>query len=199
MNSIREIRKNMGITIRELSNLTEIDESYLSKIERGEANVTEAKLRRIAEALNTPVSALLGEPPARAIAKDNEFDYFIDDDRLTAIVERCLFKQGFYHARPVMYMAKMQSSQSTKWHEYLTRLILLGSNGHCELCGAEAPCLDENKRPYLLTHVVDPNNTTIDPVKNMVALCPNCSAKLASNPSEEDLETIRKAASSHTF
>lgn len=184
MNAIREIRKNRKITIRELSKLTGIDESHLSKIERGEANVSEAKLRNIAKALNTSVSALLAEVP---------IDYMIISPTGGAfILETKQLKEQDNIQNYLSYVKKFRT-------DYLARLILLGSKGHCELCGAEAPCLDENKRPYLLTHVVDPNNTTLDPVQNMVALCPNCNAKLASNPSEEDLETIRKAASSHTF
>jgi amino-acid N-acetyltransferase len=51
-NSIRLRRKSLKITLQTLANLAGADAGNLSRIERGEMGVNEARLRKIAEALN---------------------------------------------------------------------------------------------------------------------------------------------------
>lgn len=54
-------RKKLGITQDELAGLAEIDRSFLSEIENGHKNPSITTLVKIAEALDTKVSALLEE------------------------------------------------------------------------------------------------------------------------------------------
>lgn len=60
---VRALRVSRGLTLDELASVTHISKSHLSRFERGEKTVSVAALMRIAKALNTSVSALLGEKP----------------------------------------------------------------------------------------------------------------------------------------
>jgi len=58
-NKIREIRKVKGISQERLAELSEIDRSYMGRIERGEMNVSLTKVYQISEALEVPPASLL--------------------------------------------------------------------------------------------------------------------------------------------
>ena len=58
---IRTLRRAKNITQKELANATGIDQSYISKLERGEVTGTPENLLRIARALGVIVSDLLGD------------------------------------------------------------------------------------------------------------------------------------------
>lgn len=58
-NKIREIRKDKGISQERLAELSEIDRSYMGRIERGEMNVTITKVYQISIALNIDPSELI--------------------------------------------------------------------------------------------------------------------------------------------
>jgi len=58
-NKIREIRKDKGISQEGLAELSEIDRSYMGRIERGEMNITITKIYQISKALNVPPASLL--------------------------------------------------------------------------------------------------------------------------------------------
>lgn len=53
-------RKHRGMTLRELSERTSLSVSYLSEIEGGRKSGSAEALRRIAEALDTTMDALVG-------------------------------------------------------------------------------------------------------------------------------------------
>ncbi|MCR4650382.1 MAG: hypothetical protein K5662_01370 [Lachnospiraceae bacterium] len=73
------------------------------------------------------------------------------------------------------------------------------AGGHCELCQKEAPFFNKNGRPYLEIHRISSSYVGNEPEKNLIALCPNCNARIAINPSEADLNKMRKIASEHTI
>lgn len=58
-NAVRRERKLKGLSQEALANLANIDRSYMGHIERGEKNVTLAKIYQLADALDIPVSKLL--------------------------------------------------------------------------------------------------------------------------------------------
>lgn len=82
---------------------------------------------------------------------------------------------------------------------YLKRMVLLGANGHCELCQQEAPFKDKEGRPYLIVHVIERDYTGNEPEKNLVALCPNCNAKLTMLGNPEDISALKEIASHHIY
>ncbi|WIF94456.1 helix-turn-helix domain-containing protein [Caminicella sporogenes] len=58
---IRKLRKERGLSLKELSKKTDISISFLSDIENGRSNPSLERLKDIARGLNTTVSYLLGE------------------------------------------------------------------------------------------------------------------------------------------
>jgi len=56
---LRAKRKVLGISQEKLALLTEIDRSYVGRIERGEVNITLEKLYQFAEVLHCDVRELL--------------------------------------------------------------------------------------------------------------------------------------------
>lgn len=60
-NNIRKLRKSQKMTLQQLAALTDYDAGNLSRIERGELGVSEAMLRKIAQALSTTPAQLFEE------------------------------------------------------------------------------------------------------------------------------------------
>lgn len=59
---IQEIRKNKGISQYKLAYLTKsLNQSQVSKIEKGYRKITETDLREISEALKVPISDLIDQ------------------------------------------------------------------------------------------------------------------------------------------
>ncbi|WP_427340509.1 helix-turn-helix domain-containing protein [Caloranaerobacter sp. DY30410] len=58
---IKKLRKERGLSLKELSKKTDISISFLSDIENGRSNPSLERLKDIARGLNTTVSYLLGE------------------------------------------------------------------------------------------------------------------------------------------
>jgi len=58
--TIRTMRKATGLSQEALADAAEIDRSHMGKIERGERNVSVLNLIKIADALGTRASNLLG-------------------------------------------------------------------------------------------------------------------------------------------
>ena len=67
LESLRRIRRDKGITLKALGELTELSANYLSQIERGQANPSIATLKRITDALGVSFMSLVengnGGPP----------------------------------------------------------------------------------------------------------------------------------------
>ncbi|WP_150284126.1 helix-turn-helix domain-containing protein [Rummeliibacillus sp. TYF-LIM-RU47] len=57
-NKIRKTRTQQGLTLEELAEKTELNFSYLGKIERGEKNITLLTLEKLVNTLNIPPSSL---------------------------------------------------------------------------------------------------------------------------------------------
>ena len=57
--AIRSIRLERGLSQEALADAAGIDRSHMGKIERGERNVSVLNVARVADALNTSVSALM--------------------------------------------------------------------------------------------------------------------------------------------
>lgn len=55
--TLKKLRKEQKLTLKELADRTEVSISFLSQVERGKSSVTLESLRKIADALNVPPSA----------------------------------------------------------------------------------------------------------------------------------------------
>lgn len=56
--SVRQLREDRGMALRELAEKADVSSSFVSQVERGVANPSVASLRRIADALGTSIGAL---------------------------------------------------------------------------------------------------------------------------------------------
>ncbi len=59
--SMRELRKAATLSQRQLAALTGIDQSAISRIERGQRDVTVRQIKTIAKALKVPASVLIDD------------------------------------------------------------------------------------------------------------------------------------------
>ena len=67
---LREVRRQRGITLKQVAEAVGVTESFVSQVERGTANPSVATLRRMAEALGETVASLFvgAEPRLQALA-----------------------------------------------------------------------------------------------------------------------------------
>ena len=66
------------------------------------------------------------------------------------------------------------------------------ANGHCQLCGAAAPFIDQNGDPFLECHHIDwLSKGGMDSVDNCVALCPNCHRKMHILNDPNDIKLLK--------
>lgn len=64
--ALRQLRREKGVTMSELSRLSGVSRTYISELESGKANdPSVAVLTSLAEALGVPPSRMLGEPEER--------------------------------------------------------------------------------------------------------------------------------------
>ncbi|MEU1778165.1 MULTISPECIES: helix-turn-helix domain-containing protein [Streptomyces] len=59
--AIRAIRAAQHLSLRTLASQTDRDRGHLSRLERGQAGASEETIRRIAQALGVPLSAITHE------------------------------------------------------------------------------------------------------------------------------------------
>lgn len=95
-NRIREHRLKRGLTLAELSDRTNIDAAYISKMELGDRRETLVHLRAIARQLGVTVGDLLN-------SEDNP-DSLSDDER--AVVDTMRLDPGFAHSANALAEAR---------------------------------------------------------------------------------------------
>ena len=74
---------------------------------------------------------------------------------------------------------------------YVREYTLRRAEGICQLCGAEAPFIKHDGKPYLeCHHVIWLSKGGADTIYNTVALCPNCHRKMHYLNEEKDVELL---------
>jgi 5-methylcytosine-specific restriction endonuclease McrA len=92
-----------------------------------------------------------------------------------------------------------QHGEDTKSNEELNknkRITLAEVHGICELCSTPAPFKDKSGNPYLLATMIIPSvygGTNM--LNNLVALCPNCAAKMDIRADDTDIAYLRNKKS----
>jgi transcriptional regulator with XRE-family HTH domain len=71
---LKRIRKERGLSLREVARRTDLTASFLSQVEHGTSNVSIDSLRRIAEALDVPMMHFLEEPQVDIENLDDHLD-----------------------------------------------------------------------------------------------------------------------------
>lgn len=62
---IKEIRKQKGMTLKDLSEKTNLSISFLSQMERGKSAITMVSLKKIADVMGLPMKELFSEPDVK--------------------------------------------------------------------------------------------------------------------------------------
>ncbi len=79
-----------------------------------------------------------------------------------------------------------------KRNHYVTQFARRKAKGTCQLCEETAPFNDREGRPYLETHhIVWLSAGGDDSAENVVALCPNCHAKMHILNVDSDIEKLK--------
>lgn len=72
---LRKRRKENGVSLRELAEMTGVTASFLSQVEHGKANLSLNSLQRLSEALAVPLLYFLADPPPPSSAPLDEASY----------------------------------------------------------------------------------------------------------------------------
>ncbi len=74
---VRQLRRSMGITLKQLATDSTLSLSYLSNYENGKVNITINSLRKIAEALGISVADLITDDPPKDITLIRKEDRYV--------------------------------------------------------------------------------------------------------------------------
>jgi hypothetical protein len=112
-------------------------------------------------------------------------------------IESILLKHGIILSSHIP--EQTQHGEDTKSNEELNknkRITLAEAHGICELCSTPAPFKDKSGNPYLLATMIIPSvygGTNM--LNNLVALCPNCAAKMDIRADDTDIAYLRNKKS----
>ncbi len=81
---IKDRRQELSLSLRDLAALTDLSATFLSKLERGQANPTLASARRIANALKVPLPRLLADSAENSlvVTKDSRRQMVFPDSHV---------------------------------------------------------------------------------------------------------------------
>jgi transcriptional regulator with XRE-family HTH domain len=86
---MRKRRKELGLTLEKLAELTDMSPNYLGSVERGTVDPSHSTIRAIARGLDLAPGALVSEPPVLSSAA-LEFCRGFDHDLSREMAEICL-------------------------------------------------------------------------------------------------------------
>ncbi|MHC1722855.1 MAG: HNH endonuclease [Aminipila sp.] len=90
-----------------------------------------------------------------------------------------------------VFQPRKRISNDYERDETISAAVKKRADGKCDLCGIDAPFLDEYDQPFLEEHHVDwLMNGGADSIENAVALCPNCHRKIHIRNDETDVEKL---------
>lgn len=182
---LRQIRKERALTQKELAKLLGVKPSVISRYETGSLTPSAKRLEELSNILNVDFEILFSglEKPILV-----ECEKHSNPDQMAINIIKT--KQKYHVALEKAHNEKVL---------LLERLVRLAANGKCELCGQPAPFLDQAGLPFLEVCLVDTEPKELLTVRNLIALCPNCSCKIHIRRDPEDLERIKEIALSHNF
>lgn len=95
-NRVRELRARRGMTRKILARDSRVSERYLAQLESGEGNISILLLRQIAQALDTPLEAMVlaGTEPPVELVRTTEFLRGLRPEEMTRAREMLLRKFG---------------------------------------------------------------------------------------------------------
>lgn len=179
--NIKKIRQSRGYSLKVLSGMVNIPDSMLSRYENGIIDPPISKLKLIADALNVTVDDLISPDVSRDV--DYQAGSFTIETQKMSIND--------FSNRMSAYASSFQFAE-------LEKKVKKNADGKCELCGKPAPFDDLSGSPYLEVFYLQKYSIlNSNPIKNAVALCPNCHAKLEYAPEKEDIQKLISVAENH--
>lgn len=158
---------------KEVAKFLGVKPSMVSRYENGVVPLPYARATALAELYKIPVTDFLIEYPS--------------DSNPAIVPKRIVLEQTIPNGSII---------------DLYRRLVILAAGGCCELCKQPAPFNDLEGRPYLLVHEVNGDGiwTEKEPqTQNLVALCPNCFARVVVRRDEADMKKIKEVAAKHDF
>lgn len=176
---LREIRRAKNITQKQLGEAIGVNNSIISKYEKGLVIPPADKLAKLADYLQVSMDELLNDDVQRGNRAAQDSSRFIQND----------YGDDYYQR-------EMLGTEEREEIEAMYASALRRSKGRCELCGQEALFSLPDGSPYLLAHIVPlRSNGEIKP-SNVLAVCQNCNLKQASTQIKfrggENIQTRRK-------
>jgi len=167
--TLKELRRNKGLTQKDLADRIGVQSSIISRYENGILKPTATKLQAMADALGV-----------------NSSDFIIFD----------LASNHNKHTITINFIPENDATHIPNYEFYRKMLILL-AKGRCELCHQNAPFLDKDGLPFLEIFMVENDDIGEEYQKKLVALCPNCFKKLTVLQDSEDILAVTKIAEKH--
>lgn len=136
---IRSARKELGWTLQQLGEASEVSSSMISQIERGLANPTLAVAYRLAKALGLSLGELVGTPEQESqveVIRSNDPQFLFRDDsscKVRTLSPLHLEKDVEFYQVSLKHGGEMQSAP----HFRHTREFLTVEKGTLELCVGE--------------------------------------------------------------
>lgn len=88
-------------------------------------------------------------------------------------------KYAYNHIKDTLKTIESKKALNHNRSDIIKTYALTRSNGKCEGCDSNAPFLKHNGQPYLeVHHLIELSNDGQDIPTNVIALCPNCHARV---------------------
>ena len=132
-----------------------------------------AQLKRLVNRKNPGFFPDVPEPDAETLRR--EFDTAVRKENGKTLAQ--LKKEAKGKSAP----ASASAVRTTVYHRdpVIAAYVKKRADGHCQLCGAEAPFRDPDGEPYLeCHHIVWLSMGGMDSAENCAALCPNCHRRM---------------------
>ncbi len=133
---IRRYRREKGITLKELSERTELSVSFLSQVERGISSMTITSLKKIADALDVSMKDLISvdEKPSFVKKKDNQMmlrieKSFIRHIRLSGKFDNRKLESFLLTMEPNFFEDEEVAHEGEEFHYVLNGTALFSING----------------------------------------------------------------------
>lgn len=115
-NRIRDQREKLGISQDELSKrLGYKSRSSINKIELGERNLTQAKIKSIADALGTTPEYIMGWTEQKSFKYDDIINSSEENTRIFEFVEKALSTQGGFKA---FFLSSLSQMTEEEWESF---------------------------------------------------------------------------------
>jgi len=170
---IKEYRLQKGLTLKELSEITQLSISFLSQVERSSSSLSITSLQRIADALGVPVSEFFQSPVNQAfVVQRNEQKYF----RLeSSITEYCSLAGNFGDRllEPLIVVIPPGDTKVDKFAHPGEEFYIVLEGSVTVYVGDEAFSLNEGDSIHFSSGIVHGlQNRTQQPVKLISVLTP---------------------------